>query len=87
MRWVRALGAFVLAAFVVTTASAQATGGLRIRVVDNSDKSAVVGAAVTLANTNKLVATSTLVTDVDGVALFPVLKAGPGYVVTIPNQP
>jgi hypothetical protein len=83
MKWVRAAGAIVLVALAVTTAAAQATGGLRIRVVDNADKSAVKGAAVTLTNTNKLVATSTLITDAKGIALFPVLRAGPGYIVTI----
>jgi len=83
MKRVRALGALALAAFSVTTVSAQATGGLRIRVIDNSDKSAVIGATVTLASTNKLVATSTLVTDRKGIALFPVLRAGSGYVVTV----
>ena len=37
--------------------------GSRSAVVDNSDKSAVIGAAVTLSNANKLVATTTLLTD------------------------
>jgi hypothetical protein len=77
------MGAVALSALAVTAASAQATGGLKIRVIDNSDKSAVIGAAVTLSNTNKLVATSTTLTDLKGVALFPVLRAGAGYVVTI----
>jgi len=83
MKLVRILGALALTVMATTAAFAQAAGGLRIRVIDNSDKSAVIGAAVTLSNTNKLVATSTLVTDVDGVALFPVLRGGPGYVITI----
>ena len=83
MKFVRLFGAIALSVFAVTVASAQATGGLKIRVIDNSDKSAVIGAAVTLSNTSKLVATSTIITDVDGVALFPVLRAGTGYVITI----
>ena len=33
--WSRALGAIAIGALAVTTASAQATGGLKIRVVDN----------------------------------------------------
>ena len=83
MKLVRLFGALALFLLAVSVASAQATGGLRIRVIDNSDKSEVIGAAVTLSNTNKLVATSTLVTDVEGVALFPVLRGGSGYVITI----
>ena len=83
MKMVRVLGALALAMFAVTLASAQATGGLKIRVIDNSDKSEVIGAAVTLSNTNKLVATSSIITGVDGVALFPVLRAGQGYVITV----
>jgi hypothetical protein len=83
MRFGRLFGTLALSVCAVTAASAQATGGLKIRVIDNSDKSAVIGAAVTLSNTNKLVATATIVSDVDGVALFPVLRAGSGYVITI----
>jgi hypothetical protein len=83
MKLLRVFGMLTLAVLAVTTASAQSAGALRIRVVDNADKSAVIGAAVTLSNTNKLVATSTVLTDVDGVALFPVLRAGAGYVITI----
>ena len=83
MKFIRAFGALALFSLAATAASAQATGGLKIRVVDNSDKSAVIGAAVTLSNTNKLVATSTLLSGADGTVLFPVLRAGSGYVVTI----
>jgi hypothetical protein len=83
MKLVRLIGALALSVLAVTVASAQATGGLRIHVVDNSDKSDVIGAAVTLSNTNKLVATATIITDAEGVALFPVLRAGSGYVITI----
>ena len=83
MKLVRLIGALALTTLTVTVASAQATGGLKIKVIDNSDKSEVIGAAVTLSNTNKLVATSSIMTGVDGVALFPVLRAGSGYVVTV----
>jgi hypothetical protein len=83
MRLGRLFGSLVFAALAVTSASAQATGGLKVRVIDNSDKTAVIGAAVTLSNTNKLVATSTLITDVNGIALFPVLRVGAGYVITV----
>ena len=83
MKLFRAFGMLSLVVLAVTTASAQSTGGLRVRVLDNADKEGVVGAAVTLSNTNKLVATATILTDVDGIALFPVLRAGSGYVVTV----
>src|SRR5258706_15403748 len=83
MKFIRTFGAIALLALAATAASAQATGGLKIRVVDNADKSAVIGAAVTLSSANKLVATTTLLTDADGVVLFPVLRAGAGYVVTV----
>ncbi len=83
MKLVRIIGTLALMVFATTAAFAQAAGGLRVRVIDNSDKSEVIGAAVTLSNTSKLVATSTLITDVDGVALFPVLRGGQGYVITV----
>jgi hypothetical protein len=83
MKLARFVGALALASIAVTTASAQSVGGLSIRVIDNSDKTPVIGAAVTLSNTSKLVATSTLITDAKGVALFPVLRAGPGYVIQV----
>src|SRR5262245_1183664 len=83
MKLVRAIGALALATLAATAASAQSTGGLKIRVVDNSDKSAVIGAAVTLSNINKFVATTTVMTDVNGIATFPVLRTGAGYVVDV----
>lgn len=73
----------LVAMFAFTGAAAQAVGGLKIRVIDNSDKTAVIGAAVTLSNTNKYVATTTIITDPQGVALFPVLHVGSGYVITV----
>ena len=72
-----------VAALTVTVASAQSTGGLKIRVIDNADKSAVIGAAVTLSNTNKYVATTSVITKPDGTAIFPVLRVGGGYVIQV----
>jgi hypothetical protein len=83
MKLIRVIGALVLCGLSASAVFAQATGGLRIRIVDNSDKTAVIGAAVTLSNTSKLVATATILSDVNGLALFPVLRAGPGYIVTV----
>ena len=79
-RWVTTVA---LLASAVSVASAQSTGGLRIRVIDNSDKTPAIGAAVTLSNTNQLVATTTIMVNNDGVALFPVLRAGKGYVIDV----
>jgi hypothetical protein len=79
----RGLGSIAFAVLATSSVMAQASGGLRVRVIDNSDKSAVVGAAVTLSNSNRLVATSTILTDRDGQALFPVLRVGAHYVVTV----
>jgi outer membrane receptor protein involved in Fe transport len=83
VKYVRLLAAVVVAVLGGSAALAQSSGGLKIRVIDNADKSAVIGAAVTLSNTNKFVATTSIMTDKDGVALFPVLRPGPGYVVTV----
>ena len=83
MKFIRTFGALALCTLAATAASAQATGGLKVRIVDNADKSAVIGAAVTLSNANKLVATTTILSDANGVVLFPVLRAGAGYVVTV----
>ena len=83
MRLGRLFGAALAFVISVTAASAQTSGGLRIRVIDNSDKSPAIGASVTLSNTNKFVATTTLLTDVKGEVLFPVLRAGSGYVIQV----
>jgi len=83
MKFVRLLAAVGLAVIAGSAAFAQSAGGLKIRVIDNADKSAVIGAAVTLSNTNKYVATTSVLTDKDGIALFPVLRPGAGYVVTV----
>src|SRR5262245_29646890 len=83
MRLGRLFGVALAFVISVTAASAQSSGGLRVRIIDNSDKSPVIGASVTLSNTNKLVATTTLLSDVKGEVLFPVLRAGSGYVIQI----
>jgi hypothetical protein len=80
---VRPLAAALVFVAAVTSASAQSAGGLRIRIIDNRDKAPLVGASVTLSNTNKFVATWTTLSDAKGQALFPVLRAGPGYVIEI----
>lgn len=73
---------------------AQSTGGLRVRIVDE-DKMGFPGVVVTLSNANGFVGTTNVVTDGQGIALFPVLRPDgtyvisafvPGYArVTLPN--
>ena len=83
MRLGRLFGVALAFVISVTAASAQSTGGLRIRIIDNGDKSEVIGASVTLSNTNKFVATTTMLSSVKGEVLFPVLRAGSGYVIQV----
>lgn len=73
----------LLAAFAASAAFAQSTGGIRVRVIDAGDKSALIGAIVNLSDPQKRVPNSTLMADKDGIAYFPVIKAGSGYVITI----
>jgi hypothetical protein len=83
MSRLRAFGVVFVFVIAVTSASAQSAGGLRVRIIDNGDKTPLVGASVTLSNTNKFVKTWTILSDAKGQALFPVLRAGSGYVVQI----
>ncbi len=83
MRAFRVLGAILASAVLTTMASAQAVGGLKIKVIDQADKSPVIGATVQLTNTQKLIAPASVMTDADGMALFGVLRVGPGYIVKV----
>lgn len=83
MRIARVLvAAAAAAALFVAPSYAQSTGGLRVRVVDE-DKLPFPGVAVTLSNTKQLVAQTSVMTDGQGIALFPVLRPGGDYVVTV----
>ena len=70
--------AVLLAVFALTTAAAQ-TGAIRVRVIDASDKTPLPGVTVVLRNSMQYVATTTVLTNRDGIAEFPVLRAGSGY--------
>jgi len=83
MRVVRGVVAAALAVMAGGAAFAQATGGFNIRVIDNGDKSEIVGAAVTVSNAQGFLAPTTKVTDVKGEALFPVLRPGQIYTIDI----
>lgn len=82
MRIVRVALGVVVAVLAVTAASAQ-NGGLRVRVYDKKDNSALPGAVVELSNEKGLVKATAEQTDPDGIALFPVLRAGGGYNIKI----
>ena len=58
-------------------------GGLTIRVLDASDSAPLPGAQVTLSSNQGLVASTTLLTDERGEAVFPVLRTGSGYIVEV----
>ncbi len=59
-----------------------AAGSLLVRVMDESNLP-LPGATVTLSNKDKLIADMPLLTNVDGVAFFPVLPIGPNYICTV----
>jgi hypothetical protein len=59
------------------------TGSLVVHVRDTDDRSSLAGATVVLSSTQRLVATTAERTDADGQVMFPVLRAGPGYVVEV----
>ncbi len=71
-----------LLALAVGPAAAE-TGGIEVRVYDASGRSPVAGASVTLSSALGMVATTAVSTGADGVAFFPVLRPGGGYVVEV----
>lgn len=83
MRVQRLVCSALLAATAFAAAFAQSTGGIRVRVIDAGDKSALIGAIVNLSDPQKRVPNSTLMADKDGIAYFPVIKAGNGFVISI----
>ena len=68
--------------FSVTPAAAQVTS-LRVNVIDGETRLPLEGAGVVLRNSQKLIAPSTETSDTDGFAVFPVLRAGSGYVIEV----
>ena len=75
--------AAVLAAVVAPGAPRAATGGIQVRVFDPGGKKPVAGVEVTLGSEEQLVARTTVATDAQGVAYFPVLRVGSSYAVAI----
>ena len=82
MRLVRAAWMGLVAALAVTAASGQ-TGGLKLRVYDAKDNSPLPGAVVVLSHATGNVAPATELTDADGYVVFPVLRAGTGYIIEV----
>ena len=82
MKLIRAASATVLAVFAATSVLAQ-SGGLEITVVDATDNTPLPAATVILSNTQQLVDETAYTTDKNGVASFPILRAGGGYVVEV----
>ena len=78
MKSLRTCLAVCFVVLAVTSVAAQ-SGGLRVTVHDAADKSTLPGVTVVLRNSQQLVATTTVITNKNGVADFPVLRAGPGY--------
>lgn len=58
-------------------------GGLKIRVIDYADKSPIIGAAITLSSMKRYVAPTAILSDKNGEVVFPSLRAGDGYVITV----
>jgi outer membrane receptor protein involved in Fe transport len=82
MRAVQGVLAALVVWVAVSAASAQ-TGGLKVVVLDGADKSPLPGAIVTLSHPLGFVKETSLQTDVEGMAQFPVLRPGDGYKVRI----
>jgi outer membrane receptor protein involved in Fe transport len=86
VRWVAAVRRWlvpaILGALVAIPAAAQ-SGGIRVVVVSPDGKTPVAGVAVSLSNTQGFVAPTVARTGADGVADFPVLRAGPGYALDV----
>jgi len=64
------------------TLSPAQTGSLRVRVT-NAEGGPLAGAIVTLRNTESLVPPTTITANREGLAEFPILRAGSGYIVQV----
>jgi outer membrane receptor protein involved in Fe transport len=82
MKLTRTVLATIVVASAITSVAAQ-SGRLEIIVVDATDQSPLPGATVVLTNTVQLVAESVVQTDINGSALFPILRPGGGYIVQV----
>lgn len=84
MRFRHIVAAVGVALGAVAGAFAQSgTGGLRVVVIDGSDKTPMPGVVVTLSSPTGMVASTAIQTDATGTAAFPVLRAARDYVLDI----
>ncbi len=83
--WRRAavLCALGLAAVSAPAPARAQTGGIQVLVFDPGGKRPVPGVEVTLSSAERHVAATTVATDAQGMAYFPVLRAGSAYAVTV----
>jgi hypothetical protein len=77
-----AASAAIVVTLAVTSVAAQ-SGGLHVTVVDAEDNTELSGATVVLSNTQGFVDETAYQTNVRGIADFPILRAGGGYVVEV----
>ena len=81
MRFLKGALLLLVLGLAVTAASAQ-TGGLKVVVYDeNADT--LPGAIVTLSSNQGFIKTTSVPTDAEGVAMFPVLRPGGGYKIDV----
>ena len=74
--------AILAVALAVTSVAAQ-SGSIKVRVVDAENQDPLPGATVVLSNTVQRISETAMRTDADGVADFPILRAGGGYIVQV----
>jgi len=82
MKLIRTALATIVVAAAITSAAAQ-SGALTIKVVDGADQTPLPGATVVLSNALQLVGESAVQTNIDGLAEFPILRPGGGYIVQV----
>jgi outer membrane receptor protein involved in Fe transport len=82
MRWMRRLAAAAALALAATAGSAVEVGGVTVLVADDQGRP-LPGATVTISHELGYVKTTAVLTDAGGVAEFPVLRSGAGYVLEI----
>ena len=69
--------------FTICTPAVAQIGSLTVTIQDADSLETLPGVTLQLSNTNQLVAPTAALTDRNGVAQFPVLRAGGGYVLEI----
>ena len=68
---------------VLTLPAAAQTGSLEVAVFDSEDRKPLPGATVVLSNSMGLIATTPVLCDENGIARYPVLRAGGNYALDV----